>query len=80
MNKGFDMTNMTNKEIEDLAELIAIKVSDRYFEFTKEYVATQVKLHTFQCAAGKFAWLKSLASAITGGIIVGIVMWFVNKP
>lgn len=70
---------MTKDEQEKLAELIAIKVAEKYVVIMKEYVGTQIKMHAYQCAAGKFAWLKSFVSAITGGLIVGIVLWIIDK-
>lgn len=74
-----ELNSMTKDEQEKFAELIAIKVSEKYLVVMKEHVSTQIKLHAFQCAAGKFAWVKSLVSAITGGTIVGLIMWAVDK-
>lgn len=70
---------ISDEERDKLAELIAIKVSERYFDLTKEYVGTQIKMHAYQCAAGKWGWFKSMASAVTGGVIVGLVLWIVKR-
>lgn len=72
------MTDMTLKEREDLAELISIKVAERYLTIVKEHVQTQITMHAYQCAAGKWGWFKSFVSAITGGVVVGLILWVVK--
>ena len=66
-------------EQEALAELIAIKVAEKYVLIMKEYVGKEITIHQFQCAAGKWGWCKSLLSAVTGGVAVGVIMWFITK-
>lgn len=69
---------MTEREIERLAELVAIKVNEQYLKIVKEMIKSAVILHVAQCAAGKYAWLKSLGSAVVGGVVVGVILWIVK--
>lgn len=69
---------MSEKEIERLAELVAIKVNEQYLKIVKEMIKGAVTLHVAQCAAGKYAWLKSLGSAVVGGVVVGVILWIVK--
>lgn len=74
------MTDMTDKEIERLAELIAIKTSESYFKIIKEHIQTQIMLHAANCAANKYSFWKQFFSAIIGGIVVGLIMWKLTSP
>lgn len=69
---------MTEGEIEKLAELIAIKTSERYLKITKEHVDTQIKLHESECSAKKYSKGENFVSAAIGGIIVAIVSWWLR--
>ena len=71
--------HFSESEREKLAELIAIKVAEKYLVIVKEHVETTIKLHAFQCAAGKWGWFKSTLSAIMGGVMVGAILWFIKK-
>ena len=66
---------MTEKQLADLVKLIAIEVAEHYFGLQKEYVSKEMTLHVAQCAAQKYGWLKSLGSAVLGGVIVGVLLW-----
>ena len=70
---------MENKEIERLAELISIKTSEKYLAVTKEFIDTQIRLHSAQCEAKKFMAIKNLVSGILGGIVVGVIIWLIKK-
>ncbi|MCK9519882.1 MAG: hypothetical protein M0R06_03295 [Sphaerochaeta sp.] len=65
---------MTEQQMNQLAELISIKTSERYMVIVKEHVATQIELHAANCAAKKYTWVKNLVSAIIGGVIVGLIV------
>ena len=69
---------LTKDEMEQVVELIAIRVAERYFGIMKEYINGQINLHTAQCAAAKYGWVKSIASAVLGGVIVGVIMWTIK--
>jgi len=72
-------THQSHDGQDALAELIASKVADKYFDYMKEYVATQIQMHSYQCAAAKWGWFKSFFSGITGGVIVGVIIWIIQK-
>jgi len=75
-NEG--LTTMTEKDIERLAELIAIKVNERYLEIVKKMIAASIKLHVAECAAGKYLWIRSLVSSVVGGVVVGVILYFLK--
>lgn len=64
---------------EKLAELIAIKVAEKYVVIMKEYVSKEIQIHAFKCAAGKWGWFKSFISAVCGGVIVGLLLWITTR-
>jgi len=70
---------MENREIERLAELISIKTSEKYLKITKDFVDTQIQLHSARCEAKKFASVKNFVSGILGGIVVGVIIWLVKN-
>lgn len=67
-------TTILDDEREKLAELIAIKVAEKYLVIVKEHVGREIALHKYQCAAGKWSWFNSLLSAVLGGVITGLVV------
>ena len=69
---------MTEKQLADLVKLIAIEVAEHYFGLQKEYVSKEMTLHVAQCAASKYGWAKSVAAAIAGGTVTGIIVAFVS--
>ena len=70
---------MTEREIERLAELVSIKVSERYLLISKELVKNEIVLHVAQCKAGKFSKLMGVVCAVIGGSAVAIVNWILRK-
>jgi hypothetical protein len=70
---------MLDKEIETLAELVAIKAAKQAIKEAKEEWSRDIALHSADCEAKKFKGIKNLASAGVGGIIVLVFNWLVNK-
>lgn len=70
---------MTEREIERLAELVAIKVSERYLMISKEQMKNAIRTHHAECAAGKFSKLMGLVFAVIGGTAVAVVNWILKK-
>ena len=70
---------MTEREIERLAELVSIKVSERYLLISKELVKSEIRLHVVSCAAGKFSKIMGIACAVIGGSAVALVNWILRK-
>lgn len=70
---------MTEREIERLAELVAIKVSERYLIISKELVKNEIKLHVVSCAANKFSKIMGIVFAVIGGSCVAVVNWLLKK-
>ena len=69
------MAPMTDEQIKVLIENVATKIAEHYFGIMKEYIGKEMTLHVAQCAAQKYGWLKSLGSAVLGGVIVGVLLW-----
>lgn len=70
---------MTEREIERLAELVSIKVSERYLLISKELVRSEINLHVVSCAAGKFTKIMGVVCAVIGGSAVALVNWIIKK-
>jgi len=71
--------HMNDHEQEKLAELIAIKVCEKYVLIMKDYVKKEVELHTLQCSVGKFTKALSVISAVICGCCVALFAWFIKK-
>ena len=71
--------HMNDHEQEKLAELIAIKVSEKYLIITEKHVSTQIKLHKAECTVGKCSKVISVISAIFCGVCVALFSWFIKK-
>lgn len=70
---------MTEREIERLAELISIKTSEKYLMISKESIKQAIEVHVANCQAGKFQKITALFSAVVGGIFVAIASWLLRK-
>lgn len=70
---------MTEREIERLAELVAIKVSERYLLINKAGMKAEIALHRAECKAGKFTKLMGVAYAIVGGVVVAVINWLLAR-
>jgi hypothetical protein len=70
---------MTEKEIERLAELIAIRVNEKYLVITKDLIDDKIQTHEFKCEAGKFSKAMGIVFAVIGGSIVAGVSWVLRK-
>lgn len=70
---------MTEKEIERLAELVAIKVSERYLVISKDVVKHAIQSHKFECRAGVFSRTMGVVCAVIGGCVVALFNWIIRK-
>lgn len=74
---------MTNLEIEQLAELIAIKTTEvtkkAILEITNKMMDDKVLLHSAQCEAKSYGTVKTFSIAAIGGIIATIAKWAIGK-
>jgi len=70
---------MTEREIERLAELVAIKVSERYLLISKELVEDKIELHVAECSARKFSKLMGVVYAVIGGSLVAAFNWILRR-
>lgn len=70
---------MTDTEIERLAELVAIKVNERYLVIAKDHIGTQINLHAANCVVAKTKTARGLIFGAIGGIIVAIFSWILSK-
>jgi len=73
------LNEMTENDREKLAELISIKVAEKYFKITKEYIQKEIELHTLQCSNRKFSKVLAVVCAVIGGVCVGFFNWLLNK-
>ena len=62
-----------------LAELIAIKVCERYVVIMEKYVQQEVKLHKAECSAAKFSKITGVVCAVIGGGCVAVINWMLRK-
>ena len=72
------MAPMTDEQIKILIENVATKIAEHYFGIMKDYIGKEMTLHVAQCAASKYGWAKSVAAAIAGGTVTGIIVAFVS--
>ena len=70
---------MNDHEKDAFAELIAIKVAEKYLLIMEKHVSTQIKLHKAECSVGKFTKVISVISAIFCGVCVALFSWFLKK-
>ena len=70
---------MTEREIERLAELISIKTSEKYLVISKECMRQAIDIHVINCQVGKYKKITAFISALIGGIIVTLVNWFIRR-
>jgi hypothetical protein len=74
---------MNDTEQEKLAELIAIKVAEKYVIIMEKHVKTQIELHAAQCKAGKyskvFCAVLGFLGAVVGGCFVALFGWLLKK-
>jgi hypothetical protein len=70
---------MTDKDIETLVELTAMKAAKQAIAEAKEEWAKDITLHTAQCEARRYRGLKNLLSAGVGGGIVAAINWLLQK-
>ena len=70
---------MTDKDIETLVELTAMKAAEIAIEKAKIEWAKDIQLHTAICEVRKYTSIKQAVSAIIGGSIVIVVDWIIRK-
>ena len=72
-------SGMNDNDREKLAELIAIKVSEKYFLIMKEYIANEIRLHKAECTVGKSTKVMGFICAVFGGIFAAFLNWLLRK-
>lgn len=74
---------MTNLEIEQLAELIAIKTAEAtkkcVLEIANRMMDDKVLLHAAQCEAKSYSTVKTFSIAAMGGVIATAAKWLIGK-
>ena len=74
---------MTTKEVETLAELVAIKTTEAMKEcildITKEMIADKVALHSAQCKVGRLTAAKTGLIMLLTSSVTLFGRWFLSK-
>jgi len=70
---------MTEREIERLAELISIRVNEKYLAITRTLIDEKIQTHKLECEAGKFSKVMGIVFAVIGGTVVAMVNWALRK-
>lgn len=74
---------MTDREIEQLAELIAMKTADKTVEkvvnIADKMIIAKIALHSAQCEVGRLSAAKTAVVAVLSSTATLIGSWLINK-